>query len=64
MAGFPIVLVLTWVYDLNRSGIERTVEPAAAALLPGERLTRRALQFAGILLSCLAVAVLFLWIFR
>jgi serine/threonine protein kinase len=64
MAGFPIVLVLTWVYDLNRSGIERTAEPAAAALLPGERLTRRALQFAGILLSCLAVAALFLWIFR
>jgi serine/threonine protein kinase len=61
LAGLPVVLVLTWIFDLNRTGIERT--PAdTAALLPGERLARRIYMIAGILLSILVAAAVAWWI--
>lgn len=61
LAGFPIVLVLTWIFDLNRSGIERTTDADSAALLPGERLARRILQLLGIVLSVAVVSLLVWW---
>jgi serine/threonine protein kinase len=60
LAAFPVVLVLTWIFDLNRGGIERT--PAQAPLLPGDRLARRVLQSLGIALSLLAAVLLAWWV--
>jgi serine/threonine protein kinase len=61
LAGLPVVLVLTWIFDLNRTGIERT--PAdTAALLPGERLARRVYMITGIFLSILVAAAVAWWV--
>jgi serine/threonine protein kinase len=60
LAGFPVVLVLTWIFDINRGGIQRTAEPSAT-LLPGDRLVRRLFQIAGVLLSMFAAGLLGWW---
>jgi serine/threonine protein kinase len=51
LAGFPVALVLSWLYDLNRGGVRRT-RPAAAAPRTG------ALVWGGLAASVLAVALL------
>lgn len=60
LAGFPLVLVLTWVFDLTRSGLRRTEElPQGGTGSPALRL---ALPVAGLVLSVLAAALLGWWI--
>jgi eukaryotic-like serine/threonine-protein kinase len=56
LAGFPVALVLAWVYDLTDAGIQRT----AATALPGPRFVRWLLPSLGLLLS-LALAVAIGW---
>jgi tRNA A-37 threonylcarbamoyl transferase component Bud32 len=51
LAGFPVALVLSWLYDLNRGGVRRT-RPAPAAPRTG------ALVWGGLAASVLAVALL------
>ena len=36
-AGFPIALTLSWLFDLNRSGIVRSTGPSEGERLPMER---------------------------
>lgn len=57
LAGFPVALVLAWLYDLTSDGVVRT--PSAAG---GNSRGLRILQVAGIVLV-LAVVVLIGWIF-
>jgi hypothetical protein len=56
LAGFPIALVLAWVYDLTDGRIERT----EATTLPGPRFVRWLLPALGLLLS-LALAIAIGW---
>jgi TolB-like protein/Flp pilus assembly protein TadD len=52
--GFPVAVVLAWVYDLTPEGIRRTDDmPADTARVAG-----RGLDF--VIIGCLAVAVIFL----
>ena len=52
--GFPVTVVLAWVYDFTPEGIRRTDDmPAGTARVAG-----RGLDF--VIIGCLAVAVLFL----
>jgi Tol biopolymer transport system component/TolB-like protein len=34
LLGFPVALVLAWAYDINPSGVERTLPPAGTAAAP------------------------------
>jgi len=61
VGGFPILLVLTWIFDVNRGGIQRTPAALSDPLLPGDKLVRRALQILGIGFSVLAAALLGWW---
>jgi serine/threonine protein kinase len=60
LAGFPVVIVLTWIFDLNRGGIERT--PDAGELLPGERIARRVFLGIGVLVTVLLTALAAWWL--
>ncbi|HSJ08237.1 MAG TPA: protein kinase, partial [Longimicrobiales bacterium] len=51
LAGFPVALVLSWIYDLNRGGVRRT-RPATAAPRTAP------LVWGGLAASVLAVALL------
>jgi serine/threonine protein kinase len=50
LAGFPIALVLAWVYDLTRTGIRRT-EAASDESAGSGRVRQRALQIAGLVVG-------------
>lgn len=56
LAGFPVVLVLSWMYDMTSSGIRRTRDDPA----PESRVRIRVFQGIGIVLS-LALAVAIGW---
>ena len=58
--GFPVALVLAWIYDLTPEGIQRTDDMSESAR--GRRLTGRGLDFT--IIGCLSVAVLFLIVDR
>jgi serine/threonine-protein kinase len=58
--GFPVTLVLAWVYDLTPEGIQRTDDIPESAR--GRRLTGRGLDFT--IIGCLSIAVLFLIVDR
>jgi TolB-like protein/Flp pilus assembly protein TadD len=56
IAGFPLVLVLSWIYEVTPEGIVKTDEVA-----PSESITRRTGQRLNtVIIGTLAVAVLFL----
>src|SRR5205807_7116552 len=57
LTGFPVALVLAWIFDITPTGIERTskIDPAAAAAAPARR--RRnvfLLAAAGVFISAAA----------
>jgi len=52
--GFPVTIVLAWVYDLTPQGIRRTDDLPAEAV----RVSGRGLDF--LIIGCLTVAVIFL----
>ncbi len=54
--GFPVAVVLAWIYDITPEGIERTDDSAEAP--PARRFTGRKLEF--VIIACLTVALLFL----
>ena len=54
--GFPVAVVLAWIYDITPEGIERTDDSAEAP--PAQRFTGRKLDF--VIIACLTVALLFL----
>lgn len=56
LAGFPVTLVLSWIFDLTSRGIERTAGQEETTL------KTRLLQGGGILLSLAIVAALAWWI--
>jgi len=58
--GFPVALVLAWIYDLTPEGIQRTDDMPESAR--GRHLTGRGLDFT--IIGCLSVAVLFLIVDR
>jgi eukaryotic-like serine/threonine-protein kinase len=62
-AGFPVVLVLTWIFDINRGGIERTPDPELT-LLAGERIARRTVQIVSLVLTVFAAALFGWWMLR
>ena len=56
VAGFPIALVLSWVYEVTPEGIARTAE-----ISPGESITRQTGQRLNtVIIAVLALAVAFL----
>ncbi|MEJ2090390.1 MAG: hypothetical protein P8Y69_18425, partial [Gammaproteobacteria bacterium] len=56
VAGLPIALILSWLYDLNKGGIVRTTEGER----PGHPLIGRSAEITVISALIMAVAVLFL----
>ncbi len=54
--GFPVAVVLAWIYDITPEGIERTDDSTDAP--PARRFTGRKLDF--VIIACLTVALLFL----
>ncbi len=52
--GFPVAVILAWIYDLTPEGIRRTDDMPADAM----RVSGRGLDFT--IIGCLSVAVLFL----
>jgi TolB-like protein/tetratricopeptide (TPR) repeat protein len=56
LAGFPIVVILAWLYDLTSRGFIRT--PAAVAAVPGRR--ERIVDF--VVIGILAALVVYLWL--
>jgi hypothetical protein len=41
LAGFPVALILGWIYDITRRGIERTAAPPASSDTEGSPSGRR-----------------------
>jgi tRNA A-37 threonylcarbamoyl transferase component Bud32 len=62
LAGFPVVLVLSWIFDVTRSGIRRTPAPDSATALPADRMLRNTLKVAGLLASVAAAALAGRWL--
>jgi serine/threonine protein kinase len=58
LAGFPIAVVLAWMYDLTDSGIER----AGPSQLGGHSYIRWLLPAAGLVFSLLLAALLGWWV--
>lgn len=56
ISGLPLALILSWLYDLNRSGIVRTTETAAR---PGHPLISRSAEIVMIGVLALAIGLLF-----
>jgi TolB-like protein/Flp pilus assembly protein TadD len=54
--GFPVTIVLAWIYDLTPEGVRRTDDSPAES--GQQRLSGRGLDFT--IIGCLSVAVLFL----
>lgn len=54
--GFPVTVVLAWIYDLTPEGIRRTDDVTEA--LPGQKLTGRKLDF--VIIGVLILAIGFL----
>lgn len=54
--GFPVTLILAWIYDLTPEGIQRTDDMPDGTSM--SRVSGRGLDFT--IIGCLAVAVLFL----
>ena len=54
--GFPVAVVLAWIYDITPEGIERTDDNVDT--LPPRHFTGRKLDF--VIIACLTVALLFL----
>jgi len=52
LAGFPVAMVLAWIFDVGPEGIQRT-EPVAAAA-PAARVRLR-VAYAAVVLICMAV---------
>ena len=59
-AGFPIVVTLAWIFDINRGSVERT-SPASSASLRGARL---AALLIGIGVVAAAPGVLYYFVLR
>lgn len=62
-AGFPLAVVLAWVYDIRQGHIYRTEGVAEATLTDRARGRRRLLQLGALLLSLLVVGVALGWWF-
>jgi eukaryotic-like serine/threonine-protein kinase len=58
LAGFPVALVLAWMYDLTGAGIRRT----EAAQTPGPAFLRWLLPTIGLLVSLLLAALIGWWV--
>ncbi|MFL5541942.1 MAG: serine/threonine-protein kinase [Longimicrobiaceae bacterium] len=58
LAGFPVVLVFTWIFDVTRTGIHRTEALPDEARTRGSRRARLALQLAALGLSIALAGVL------
>ena len=58
--GFPVAVVLAWIYDITPEGIERTDDSPDAA--PARPFSGRKLDF--VIIACLTVALLFLVVDR
>ena len=58
LAGFPVVLVLAWMYDVSSKGIQRTeLEVSGAA-----RTKLRLLQALGLVLSFGVAGLIAAWV--
>ena len=60
-AGFPIVVVLAWAFDVSSSGVERTAPAATAGELKGARL---ALVLVGLGLVAAAPGIIYFFAIR
>ncbi len=58
LGGFPVILVLSWMYDISSKGIQRTESDVAGPA----RVKLRMLQALGLVLSLLMFGLISLWI--
>lgn len=60
LAGFPVALILAWMYDITARGIERAATPGSVA--PVARFRLLLLQVLGLGLSLILAALIAWWI--
>jgi hypothetical protein len=60
LGAFPVVIVLTWAFDVTRSGIEHTVDVPDSDALARSPL-KRALFIGGGIAGSVAIAALLGW---
>ena len=58
LGGFPVILVLAWMFDVSSKGIQRTESEVSGAA----RTKLRILQAVGLVLSLLLAVVVGLWV--
>ena len=58
LAGFPVILVLSWMFDINSRGIQRTESDVAGSA----RTKLRILQIVGLILSFGLAALVGYWV--
>lgn len=56
--GFPIAMVLAWVFDINPEGIQRTPTPSTTGV---ERVSRKFFNVVLLLITTLALGAFFFW---
>jgi serine/threonine-protein kinase len=57
--GFPIALILGWIYDVRRSGLEKTVTPVAGRATESRRLI--ALALTGLSVTVIVLSSYWIW---
>lgn len=62
IAGLPLALILSWLYDLNRGGLVRTSEtaPSESVQRSGHPLVSRSAEITVVSVLIIAVAILFM----
>src|SRR5437899_11400502 len=59
--GFPIAMLLSWIYELTPEGIVRTEDLDPVQARSAQRATGRILEFVIIGVLLLVIAMLFVW---
>lgn len=63
LAGFPVAVILAWVYDIRQGHVYRTEGVGEGSLSAEARGRRRAIQLGALLLSLLLVGIALGWWF-
>ena len=60
LGGFPVALVISWMFDITRKGVRRT----ESVVPKGERAKMRALQLASLIAALILAGLIAWWVLR
>ena len=60
LGGFPVTLVISWMFDITRKGVRRT----ESVVPKGERAKMRALQLASLIAALIFAGLIAWWVLR